>query len=270
MQKYTNDITIPSSIIRYLNIHKCELNLNDIERCEEDMYSESVIIPFSLLYDMDLACIKLIQESYNKIDFWNDNINKSDKEIIQLLLNRTDENPLSILYDNQNTINDLYRSLLKQEFGRILAIALNFPTGLLKLIKLMNRDSTTSITVYCDPQYSDISSELRDTMAEMEKKAMLKAFPNYGFSYITNKLRGCEAYRDYTVIFYKLSSELEKDLILQSSSDYAWASKAILCANYPFNRDEKVPFSLRLDLVLRTGITNNIGLTSVYADKDLQ
>ena len=70
MVKYTKEDTIPNSIVRILNRHVVELNLNDIERCEEDMFSEKVIIPFSILFDMDMACIKLIQELYNKIPFW--------------------------------------------------------------------------------------------------------------------------------------------------------------------------------------------------------
>ena len=46
MLKYTKEDIILNSIVRILNRHVVELNLNDIERCEEDMISKKVIITF--------------------------------------------------------------------------------------------------------------------------------------------------------------------------------------------------------------------------------
>ena len=278
MVKYTKEDTIPNSIVRILNRHVVELNLNDIERCEEDMFSEKVIIPFSILFDMDMACIKLIQELYNKIPFWNDNISKSDDEIRHLLLDRKKENPLIILHSDESVINDLYDSLMKQNFGKILGIAMNYPTGLFDLIRLMSEDESTSITVYCDG-YSPLSnnttagmsSDVRHITMSLQKTAMEKTFPDLKANYIDIPMRGCKAYSEYTTIFYKYAFELEKDYDYNSfSSDYTWSSKTILCADYSFNLDEKIPCSLRMDLVLRTGINNNIGLTNIYPNKEIQ
>lgn len=269
MNKYSNEIFIPESIIRILNRHQIELNLNDIERCEEDMYSESVAIPFSLLFDLDLACIKLVQSLYNKVPFWNDNINKSDNELRKLLINRKNENPLTIIHNPDMNLDSLYKSLIEQNYGKILGIAMTLPTALFDLIKLMNVDETTSINIYCDA-FPNIDRVLWDKISNLEKKALSEKHAKENFSFITDKLRGCESYKKYTVIFYKYSSELDRDYITMSSSDYAWGGKSILCANYAFNLDEKIITSLRMDIVLKTGVTNNIGLTSVYRDTELQ
>lgn len=269
MKKYLNDILIPESIIRILNRHQIELNLNDKERCEEDMYSESVIIPFSLLFDVDLACIKLVQELYNKVPFWNDNINKTDNELRKLLLEREDENPLTILHEPNKTIDNLYKSLIEQNYGKIIGIAINLPTALYDLAYLMSKTNDTSITIYCDACPIIDDKNLWNKISALEKTGLTKSNNSDNFKIVTSKLRGCEAYKEYTVIFYKYSSELDKDYITQYSSDYAWGGKSILCANYNFNIDKNTP-SLRMDIVLKTGISNNIGLTTIYRDKDLQ
>ena len=93
--------------------------------------------------------------------------------------------------------------------------------------------------------------------------------PDLVYKFI-NELRN--KYKDCTPNeAHKLIAELEKDYDYNSfSSDYTWSSKTILCADYSFNLDEKIPCSLRMDLVLRTGINNNIGLTNVYPNKEIQ
>ena len=78
--KYSEDLKIPKNILKKMNRRAVEVFISDTERCEEDMYAENIIIPASLLFDIDFAIIKLIQEVYNKISYWDDAINYSDKE----------------------------------------------------------------------------------------------------------------------------------------------------------------------------------------------
>lgn len=266
--KYTKDMIIPSNIINILNMHDIYFDINDIEGCEEQMYEESIIFPASLLFDIDFAIIKLIQEKYNKAPYWNENINKSDKEIKDLLFDREYENPLSILKDyskNAMSLDKLFNSIIEKDFVKIMGIACNFKTNLFDLAIKASKQDKTNVTIYCD------IINTSNTIKSNQQKSIIKKIINNDklkISYVTEKLSSMKDYKDYSVLFFKFASDINK--VINYPCEYSWSSKTILCSNYKMNLDKNLEKEvIDMNIVLRCGLKNNIGLTSVFEDKEL-
>ena len=140
-----------------LNRNYKVLDPND-SRCEEYMYYENIIIPFSLLYDMDLATITLASRNYNATKFWDfdsfgeDNTPGYWKLLRTSILLNKSRNPLSIIKENasEEIVDNLYEQMIIKDYGKICGLAAHFSTALLDLALMAVSLDNTEVTILCN------------------------------------------------------------------------------------------------------------------------
>ena len=81
---------------------------------------QKILIPIDLMIDMDFGLIKLVQEEYRADIFDKNVLDSDDNTIKQLLVRRTNPNPLSILTDNKD-IDEYYNQFLDERYMDIYA-----------------------------------------------------------------------------------------------------------------------------------------------------
>ena len=146
-----------------------------------------ILVEFDFLIDLDMAIFKLVKDKYNSPNIVNQDIIKitDENEIINLMINREDKNPLSVIINNIDSINlnKLYLEMLDDK--DLLSYAKAYDTfGL--MITLLNEASSISIDVLCkDKQQSDfiksLNKSLQTIVIDQKSKVNLD---NYNVMYI--------------------------------------------------------------------------------------
>lgn len=112
--------------------------------------ANTLLMPFDCFIDTDLGLMKLLKEKYNNPKIIYDSIlREKDWFILYLLLDRSDENPLSIILKddyipNKNTLRDQF---MEQEYDEILR--LSKPNKILELINMMYASDIVDIDILC-------------------------------------------------------------------------------------------------------------------------
>ena len=180
--------------------------------------ANSLLIPFDCFIDIDLGLIMLLKEKYNNPKIIYDSIlNEKTLFIIYLLLNRSDENPLSIILkdeyrSNQNTLRDQF---IEQEYDEILK--LSKPNKILELMIMMYESNVVDIDILCS------NTKEQDYLTKLFKDRKINSFVNqnlntvdiskYDSIFIKNykdiiKYKGLEKKNIY-VLDYKFNTELD-------------------------------------------------------------
>ena len=79
---------------------------------------QKILIPADLMVDTDFGLIKLVQEEYRADIFDKGVLDSSDDTIKQLLVRRTNANPLSILTDSKD-IDEYYKQFFDERYQDI-------------------------------------------------------------------------------------------------------------------------------------------------------
>jgi len=180
--------------------------------------ANSLLIPFDCFIDIDLGLIMLLKEKYNNPKIIYDSIlNEKTLFIIYLLLNRSDENPLSIILkdeysSNQNTLRDQF---IEREYDEILK--LSKPNKILELMIMMYESNVVDIDILCS------NTKEQDYLTKLFKDRKINSFVNqnlntvdiskYDSIFIKNykdiiKYKGLEKKNIY-VLDYKFNTELD-------------------------------------------------------------
>lgn len=214
----------------------------------------SPLIPFHLMVDTDFGLVRLINESYRDLSvFEEDKLSLDNDMLIDLLVNREDENPLlSIMKDksNKNKANELYNEFMDLKYDDILKKS---PlTGIGRFAYLLSRMDYMHVTIWCeqDSQYSHLK-KIYDGKDFLQR-----------CSIITDNIVDC---KPYDPIYFKYSSSINrlKNIV----------GKNIYIAGYGFNtvstEDEMIPSEEYSELLVKN-FNICAGIVSVYEENKNQ
>lgn len=171
---------------------------------------QKILIPIDLMIDMDFGLIKLVQEEYRADIFDKNVLDSDDNTIKQLLVRRTNPNPLSILTDNKD-IDEYYNQFLDERY-----------------IDIYRRSRVTGIGDFCINLlvFSDFSLHLQYTN-ENEKMIVEKTINALNSKPVYDINRDDVVPYDYVSIFVKNIMDLLNYRDLNAISIYV--------ARYAFN-----------------------------------
>lgn len=111
---------------------------------------KNILVDFSMLVDIDEACIKYLLKTYPTSPYFLDYMKTtSDYYIRYALLTRKDFNPLSILFKDEylSSIDDLYTELRTTKWEEILD--LSQPTDIFKFLNTTIHEAGYNVTINC-------------------------------------------------------------------------------------------------------------------------
>lgn len=109
--------------------------------------AKNILVDFDMLYDIDIACVLYLIDTYGKSKYFDENVLISNLYYIKyLILTRTNKNPLSILFkpEYEKNIDGIYNELLTERYEEVIKYA--GLTDILSVIK-GTEESTNSIKV---------------------------------------------------------------------------------------------------------------------------
>lgn len=138
----------------------------------------NTLIDFNFVFNTDIGLIRFIQENYQDDRvFLLDVLNKSDRDILSLLYNRSNWNPLSIISteDNMKDIDDLYYSFFKEYKIKIISksVVLSTVHRFMQLIESYGR----SFGIVANFSVSD----------SIEEGALRERYSGFNYCYYNNK-----------------------------------------------------------------------------------
>ena len=144
----------------------------------EAKIGNNILFSFDSIIDIDYSIIKYLQINYRNSDLFKPHVLNGDETFIKtLLVNRTDEDPISIIIKKQyKNNNSLLKDLLENEYKQILDMS--YPTDMFGLMVVYN--STDSIK--CNISYKNeiekdhIDSLIDITTVELKDKFSLSKF----------------------------------------------------------------------------------------------
>lgn len=116
------------------------------------MLENNILIDFEIAIDLDFGLIKAFKKymkKNNEIIKWKLLNSISDDILVQLLTERNDENPLTIILNKDyiSQADKLYKQAIDSLYDDILA--LSRPTSLLNLINVYEKTDLIGVTVLC-------------------------------------------------------------------------------------------------------------------------
>lgn len=156
--------------------------------------SNSILVSFDMIFDVDYGLIQLIRnENYNKLDTFKSGIyNLNDLYLHQLLSEREEENPLSIIIYNKykNQMNSFYNQFITNKYENILKYTI--PTDLYNLINVYKKTNLVSIDILCrnklQEQFIDNHCKFSRIMVEDLSKLDLSKYDTLYIKYFKNAL----------------------------------------------------------------------------------
>ena len=211
------------------------------------MYTINVLIPFNMMVDIDMGLIKLLEFEYNNDEYFEQGILNAPEEIQQYLLNnRTDRNPLSIVFkkDDPELMEDLYNQFMEKEYQNILELSCN--TALVNIADTLKTtmDQIIRITVLC-------KSKTEENLLKLRKIPLFRTLIMYPEAIDLSK---------YDTLYIKDINDLDK-------FKKNIFKKNIYVANYGFNiiKDpEQVSPLLPAKVVYKYGGINEFYIVSIY------
>lgn len=201
-----------------------------------------VLVEFEFIIDLDLAIFKLIRDKYNNPDIINQDIinNFNEPNMIEMLINRENINPLELFVDKSCDVTDLYYDIYNNHMDELLEYAKAYDTfGLMvTYLKLL---SDVKITVLCESQLqADFIASLNKilpTVIAKRESIHTSQYDSFYIKYYANSLK-----------YVNLNG------------------KNIYIANAMYNVEEDRPFIPKVPVSAVVGYTNKIHLVDLYKD----
>ncbi len=209
-------------------------------------YGNNILMPFDCFIDIDYGLLMLIKNNYSNPNIIYKHILNHEQYIPYYLVNREEENPLSIVMKEQyKDKQDKFRDeFIKKEYDNILN--LSKPNDILNLIKLMCLSSSISIDILCKN--------------DKEEKIVKKALSEFNTNIIINDDLSKINISKYDSIFIKNY----KDILLYKNL----AMKNIYALDYNFNKELDLNKKIR-PIITIEGIIGNKNTTSLIEPYDL-
>ena len=209
--------------------------------------ANTLLMPFDCFIDIDLGLMKLLKEKYNNPKIVYDSILREKEWYIKyLLLNRTDENSLSIILKEEYQPNrDVLRcQFIKKEYDAILR--LSKPNKIFELISMMYASDAVDIDILC--------SDVR------EQEYLTKLFKDRKInSFVAQHLNKVDI-RKYDTIFIKNY----KDILRYRGL----IQKNIYVLDYKFNTELDPNNKLR-PIVIVEGLISDKNTTNIISPYDM-
>lgn len=180
-------------------------------------YGNNILIPFNMIYDIDIGIFLLIKTKYNNPEYIDQNIVQMTHNNFKYMMSKiTKYDPLSILLKNeyQNNSIDILNDIFKTQYDEILKLA--EPTDLLGLMSVYMKTSLVKISILCD-------NEIQFNI--IKNNNVLK-----GVNIIIDNNNSKLNIENYDSIFIKKYEDILKFRKVQG--------KSIFIGNYKFNHDE--------------------------------
>lgn len=141
----------------------------------------SLLVEFSFVVDLDMAIFKLIRSKYNNPEYVDQNIIRTndEKEIIKLMLNRENVNPLEILMPNVDSLS-LYKDIMENHMNELLEYAKASDLfGL--MITFLKEASSVDITILCESELQrefifSLNKKLKTIVVKDRKDVILEPY----------------------------------------------------------------------------------------------
>ena len=209
--------------------------------------ANTLLIPFDCFIDIDLGLMMLLKEKYNNPKMVYDGIlREREWYIIYLLLNRIDENPLSIiLKENYQPNRDGFREqFMKQEYDEILR--LSKPNKIFELVTMMYSSDAVDIDILCQ--------DVR------EQEYLTKLFKDIKInSFVAQHLNKVDITK-YDTIFIKNYKDILKYKGL--------IQKNIYVLDYKFNTELDPNNKLR-PIIIVEGLISDKNITNIISPYDM-
>lgn len=113
------------------------------------------LIPYDLVFDLDVSLIRLIKNQYNDPDMFDTKVlnEYTIQNWIYLLIHRDDPNPLTILMEPGPEADELYRDFLDKKMKELCEFRLR--TNLFTAILYMQQSSSIFPTIWCKNEYQE-------------------------------------------------------------------------------------------------------------------
>jgi hypothetical protein len=179
------------------------------------------LVEFEYIIDLDLAIFKYIKANYGDSNLLKQDVVKLNNEvdIIKLLINRHNINPLEVLFDESYDTTDLYLDLYNNHMSEILEYA-KACDAMALMVTYLRLLKEVSITVLCDSQeQADMITSINnlfDTKIASRESVVLNKYDTIYIKYYAKTLsykNGIHGKNIY-VSNARYNMEEEKDRIL--------------------------------------------------------
>jgi len=213
-------------------------------------YGNNILIPFDMIYDIDIGIFKLMKSSYkNPIYIHAMMLCISNNNFKYFIINSKTYDPLNILLrdDCKGESIDILNDLIEEDYERI--VELSEPTDILGLLSVYLKSSLVKITILCTTE--EESNKIKNTkLLENAKVIIQKDYSKINMD-------------EYDSLFIKKYTEVLRFKKLQG--------KSIFIGNYKFNQDEenttKSIYPLK-DISMLVGDTNRLYFIDLYTTDD--
>lgn len=112
------------------------------------------LVAFNAIMDLDYAILRMIRQEYNDPTYIDQKImNTNTKQIKELLLNRTDPNPVTICIKNKKTADNIYKEIMLKRYNDLISPKKYMDvTGIFFLISVYINLPNVHVTVLCASQ----------------------------------------------------------------------------------------------------------------------
>lgn len=108
------------------------------------------LVSFNTIFDLDFSILRMIQAEYNNPKFVDQKImHMTTKEVKSELLNREDENPISICINNKTVADAVYNEIMKSRFDDLLSSKYITLTGIFFMLSVYSAMDNVHVTVIC-------------------------------------------------------------------------------------------------------------------------
>lgn len=204
-----------------------------------------VLTEFDAVIDVDLSMLKLVQRKYNNPKFIDPEVmSLSLHDVKERLLNRTNENPLSICIKDKELCTKIYNEIMDTQFDDMMEYA--SPTGVMKLMTVYNRNNGADVHILCADQKEADIVHLFDSHLDTIIKKHDEINPE-----------------DYDCYFLKSATRV---FVFKGQ----FKSKHIFVMDYMYNMDIGPDNNLYPSIVVSQALLpyNRLGLVNVYEKKE--
>lgn len=175
----------------------------------------TILTDFNAIIDVDLAILKMIQDKYNNPQYIDQNIMcLSLHDVKEALLNRDNENPLSICIHDNDVAKSVYEDILNNNIEEAMSDRYRTPTGVLKLMMTLINNGGYCIKILCRDEF---------------QKSIIEKYSDKLNPIIEPDLSKVDL-KEYSIFFFKSASKV-------MAFGKPFINKHIFLCDYKFNSD---------------------------------
>ena len=114
------------------------------------------LVMFNAVIDLDLAMLKMIQAEYNNPKYIDQKVmGLSIRELKYLLINRTDQNPLSVCIHNKTVADNIYKEIMSTRYFDLLSSKYLSITSIFFLISVYAAMENVHVSIVCSNEQEE-------------------------------------------------------------------------------------------------------------------